>query len=210
MSACHRIWSREQTRLVILVHAPGAAARLWETNARQPTLDRFWENRPPWKHQHPSSGFRQASLYNGGDSVWQYEAHHERCPPPTLRDTHWYRREGLCPAQAPRPDCGLMCRPEWRTQCRTPTTSLGVVPISCSARADVSLCALSVVLAGQCTVPFSDQVWASWRWMRLNLLTSALYHMQGPDSKRFLNLIHAYINVLLFHNFKLILILELW
>ena len=154
-----------------------------------------------------SKRLRQASLYNGGDSVWQYEAHHERCPPPTLRDTHWHRREGLCPAQAPRPDCGLMCRPEWRTQCRTPTTSLGVVPISCSARADVSLCALSVVLAGQCTVPFSDQVWASWRWMRLNLLTSALYHMQGPDSKRFLNLIHAYINVLLFHN---LLILELW
>ena len=120
---------------------------------------------------------------------------------------HTLAQEVLCPAQAPRPDCGLMCRPEWRTQCRTPTTSLGVVPISCSARADVSLCALSVVLAGQCTVPFSDQVWASWRWMRLNLLTSALYHMQGPDSKRFLNLIHAYINVLLFHN---LLILELW
>lgn len=93
MSACHPIWSGEQTRLVILVHAPGAAARLWETNARQPTPDRFWENRPPSKHQHPSSGLRQVSLYNGGDSVWQYEAHHERCPPPTLRDTHWHRRD---------------------------------------------------------------------------------------------------------------------
>ena len=34
-----------------------------------------------------SKRLRQASLYNGGDSVWQYEAHHERCPPPTLRDT---------------------------------------------------------------------------------------------------------------------------